>query len=150
MCGEQDIYCQPGRQSKGSPPRVRGTEFLAVSIFPFPGITPACAGNRWGSSAKSPHSWDHPRVCGEQGVYPVFHRHRKGSPPRVRGTVKRLPLSTTSSRITPACAGNRYCRSSRRHVLQDHPRVCGEQGAASDWWLRSPGSPPRVRGTDTS
>ena len=49
-------------------------------------------------------------------------------------------------RITPAYAGRTGLPASRRRHHQDHPRVCGENGAMKIS-LRSPrGSPPRMRG----
>ena len=52
--------------------------------------------------------------------------------------------------ITPACAGNSFFQTHFARQPQDHPRVCGEQPAGSQYWQRSIGSPPRVRGTATS
>ena len=107
VCGEQPAT--PALRSRvwGSPPRVRGTAYLALIQARVHRITPACAGNR--SPARAPSTWspDHPRVCGEQPV--VFRRAEAiaGSPPRVRGTVHCNSVKGRRKRITPACAGNR-------------------------------------------
>ena len=53
-----------------------------------------------------------------------------------------------SIRITPACAGNRKSQAFARLLLQDHPRVCGEQSSGPHIMELRIGSPPRVRGTD--
>ena len=45
-------------------------------------------------------------MCGEQWFKLRCIRLNKGSPPRVRGTVKVLIADLTNGRITPACAGN--------------------------------------------
>ena len=147
VCGEQVGAVAEMPRARGSPPRVRGTEDLRRQGGGHRGITPACAGNRWGSSAKSPHSWDHPRVCGEQFLaYPPKQRY-KGSPPRVRGTAFPRLGGANCSGITPACAGN----SGGLCVLcgrpGDHPRVCGEQVMVRKIAGVVGGSPPRVRGT---
>ena len=69
-------------------------------------ITPACAGNRIEGVEKLVVGWDHPRVCGEQAHLPAPHKNPRGSPPRVRGTVKFSGQGYMGSGITPACAGN--------------------------------------------
>ena len=45
VCGEQLLYYHGIGDIKGSPPRVRGTEFAHVFRVNVYGITPACAGN---------------------------------------------------------------------------------------------------------
>ena len=70
-----------------------------------------------------------------------------GSPPRVRGTANHVTTSTTTDRITPACAGNSRPARQRISLYQDHPRVCGEQWMRPRWASCWAGSPPRVRGT---
>ena len=66
VCGEQSGRIFGLRESRGSPPRVRGTALPSISPIFDHGITPACAGNRFMSSSVSVGGWDHPRVCGEQ------------------------------------------------------------------------------------
>ena len=53
-------------------------------------------------------------------------------------------------RITPACAGNRGLAAYPRGCPRDHPRVCGEQHKRRRTRMTQGGSPPRVRGTDSS
>ena len=86
-------------------------------------------------------------MCGEQ-----FGSSRSkiifgGSPPRVRGTVKKKDAEKQAQRITPACAGNSRSRSGYYRLRRDHPRVCGEQFCVSFRSHADLGSPPRVRGT---
>ena len=50
-----------------------------------------------------------------------------GSPPRVRGTVRKIWRISHTRRITPACAGNSRLAGEEKWSLKDHPRVCGEQ-----------------------
>ena len=71
------------------------------------GITPACAGKSWARIFAVYPQQDHPRVCGEKDYGFGAKRLVEGSPPRVRGKVRR---------------GSRQpCR------ILDHPRVCGEK-----------------------
>ncbi len=48
MCGEKDDLQWQQRQTLGSPPHVRGKEYIIDTDFPETGITPACAGKRKG------------------------------------------------------------------------------------------------------
>ena len=93
--------------SKGSSPRVRGTEhFFPLSWVPF-GIIPACAGNSSEQHISILTSWDHPRVCGEQRFPELQFPELQGSSPRVRGTGFDALIIAEWLGIIPACAGNR-------------------------------------------
>ena len=91
----------------GSPPRVRGTVPICQNWENYIGITPACAGNRRTIAGLRHNDGDHPRVCGEQLRTRIPTSDFMGSPPRVRGTGLPRSASSSCSRITPACAGNR-------------------------------------------
>ena len=90
------------------------------------GITPAYAGK----SNLLPHtrcrSWDHPRVCGEKMLYQTSLFTPIGSPPRMRGKVKRQQATAPPG--------------------QDHPRICGEKIYSSPMARERQGSPPHMRG----
>ena len=147
VCGEQfDQRLQP-LHAIGSPPRVRGTGVAIARDLLSVRITPACAGNRAGRAGWSCRTRDHPRVCGEQAGCSGEEKDFVGSPPRVRGTGNRGCGYGEEERITPACAGNRAILFFEILIPQDHPRVCGEQGAQHGCRARFVGSPPRVRGT---
>ena len=90
---------------------------------------------------------DHPRVCGEQFSCSGIGNAYRGSPPRVRGTGRRLKTLPRGIRITPACAGNRPFAYGETVQVEDHPRVCGEQPKDAAAEIVRSGSPPRVRGT---
>ena len=51
-----------------------------------------------------------------------------------------------STRITPACAGKTLGIGRELYTAPDHPRVCGENSAATIEVVVKHGSPPRVRG----
>ena len=110
-------------------------------------ITPACAGNSPAARASPRVFRDHPRVCGEQALSPSPANRRLGSPPRVRGTAICHYFLQPPYRITPACAGNRSGLYWIDAILEDHPRVCGEQALVLSGCDSGDGSPPRVRGT---
>ncbi len=86
-------------------------------------------------------------MCGEQPSTPVVDTLVPGSPPRVRGTASSTTGVVSMTRITPACAGNSSKLELANSTLEDHPRVCGEQGELLAGRTALFGSPPRVRGT---
>ena len=86
-------------------------------------------------------------MCGEQTEAGAAGLMGNGSPPRVRGTARRVCTGGFCCRITPACAGNSLQPIIRHRLPWDHPRVCGEQHFAIGFFISDKGSPPRVRGT---
>ena len=72
-----------------------------------------------------------------------------GSPPRVRRKHIQHTVLGDNLGITPACAGKTSFRGVRHRlfcVVEDHPRVCGENSRTRRSCNHRPGSPPRVRG----
>jgi len=65
----------------------------------------------------------------------------------VRGTEMNFNVKEVSARITPACAGNSRTIEEDWEELEDHPRMCGEQGISFTDAQAEIGSPPHVRGT---
>ena len=66
MCGEKlgDFNTETGEM--GSPPHVRGKEYVNRPPRVHLGITPACAGKRGRNKSGQPAAKDHPRMCGEK------------------------------------------------------------------------------------
>ena len=147
VCGEQIRTPTATPRTPGSPPRVRGTACPEHKHCHSGGITPACAGNRRTHRPNAGRKTDHPRVCGEQSSIAAIKAISRGSPPRVRGTVLLNHIALDPHGITPACAGNRVWRIRKGVVVEDHPRVCGEQKMNIHIGGMQIGSPPRVRGT---
>ena len=108
VCGEQYFFGDAWPMAAGSPPRVRGTVVHGGLGDVDDGITPACAGNSIRPLHGPPGGSDHPRVCGEQPCCMTRQMRLHGSPPRVRGTGPFCGEQEKLSRITPACAGNRF------------------------------------------
>ena len=85
-------------------------------------------------------------MCGEKSDKRRARLSFAGSPPRVRGEVRRCFFPFAVKRITPACAG----RSGRLlpHLTPppDHPRVRGEKYRCALRARSTLGSPPRARG----
>ena len=85
-------------------------------------------------------------MCGEKLAVSAADIAQKGSPPRVRGKVSLSGTKSSSTRITPACAGKSQIQRGVLYTAEDHPRVCGEKTLRIDVFDASVGSPPRVRG----
>ena len=66
MCGEKLSAVFTSCINLGSPPRVRGKEYMAMAGWDTEAITPACAGKRVVRDGACVYIWDHPRVCGEK------------------------------------------------------------------------------------
>ena len=108
------------------PPRMRGKANQPQKGGAAMRITPAYAGKSFCISLQVHYGWDHPRICGEKpaGEEPTFCP--KGSPPRMRGKVKRQQATAPPG--------------------QDHPCVCGEKYRMKPNRVCGLGSPPRMRG----
>ncbi len=146
--GEQRFTALAISRLDGSSPRARGT--VTTCRMGEAGIRfiPACAGNR-PTTYKGPR-WSavHPRVRGEQSVSCLSFTAPFGSSPRARGTADRPMLDDLLERFIPACAGNRSGPPTSCLSPPVHPRVRGEQPAASTATHSPHGSSPRARGTD--
>ena len=109
-------------------------------------ITPAYAGKTSRDFLSLCGIEDHPRVCGENHVCGRKLECKRGSPPRMRGKHTPLDWKNARKRITPAYAGKTKPVASDTAVLEDHPRVCGENSGLESVIHRYTGSPPRMRG----
>ena len=109
-------------------------------------ITPAGAGKTYDLYVQMIRCKDHPRRCGENHVSTLQALHHQGSPPQVRGKLKKGVLSLGETRITPAGAGKTFTVFYMRILIQDHPRRCGENNNHQTLKHGERGSPPQVRG----
>ena len=73
----------------GSSPRVRGTLPIKSCLAIQRRFIPAGAGNTNDSLKLQTETPVHPRGCGEHPSVPRFSTIRRGSSPRVRGTLSR-------------------------------------------------------------
>ena len=150
MCGEKGQHPPYFSDAEGSPPRVRGKGGVRRGLLCGGGITPACAGKSyWIKCAYAPIR-DHPRVCGEKVTCACSYMMSSGSPPRVRGKGNANTKGERWSGITPACAGKSVKVKGKGTMRGDHPRVCGEKLVLAVRTITQIGSPPRVRGKESS
>ena len=171
MCGEKSVFQLVDCCWIGSPPRVRGKDFLPLwgggkmgdhprvcgekyhqsdHTLPHMRITPAYAGKSTSLSATKWQKKDHPRVCGEKMSFRSWIVSGLGSPPRMRGKEEFACSDGSQVGITPAYAGKSREVVCHVCVVTDHPRVCGEKPLARRLWRISKGSPPRMRGKGVS
>ena len=125
-CGEKFVLLLLQSCISGSPPHMRGKVIVPHWRFLVNRITPAHAGKRLFILYHHYILWDHPRTCGEKVERHVRQQLKKGSPPHMRGKVKKHPFF-------PACQ-------------QDHPRTCREKERVSRCACWTEGSPPHMRG----
>ena len=104
-CGENVNTMEQQNKMVGSPPRMRGKLIFVRTVPLRPGITPADAGKTRIFRAAQRRNKDHPRGCGENEETGEITDIVAGSPPRMRGKLRRLSGSCGSGRITPADAG---------------------------------------------
>ena len=72
---------------------------------------------------------------------------RKGSSPRMRGTLDQILTQLHVERIIPAHAGNTTAARAAPSPTWDHPRACGEHKSWKTPAAMLSGSSPRMRGT---
>ena len=105
LCGEKFHFRYSSPAVLGSPPPMRGKADCSKSSTSIMRITPAYAGKSCRSSEACKPVKDHPRLCGEKGLYPTRLMASTGSPPPMRGKVNFVQSQAEADRITPAYAG---------------------------------------------
>ncbi|SBM43981.1 Hypothetical protein PFR_JS2_1822 [Propionibacterium freudenreichii] len=146
VCGENRSTGHDASRPTGSPPRMRGERPDELQIIKVFGITPAYAGRTKLWTLARDTDRDHPRVCGENPSAFSEDSREAGSPPRMRGEQSLYYSNEFHYGITPAYAGRTQHCDPGLEVIQDHPRVCGENLALRDTDAQLFGSPPRMRG----
>ena len=166
MRGEDQYGALHQEHEDGSPPHARGRQFVVVGM-PFGDgspphargrlvarhchaqgrrITPACAGKTAAVQRSSSTVRDHPRMRGEDRIPVAGQSVGDGSPPHARGRRQEDRRDFVAIRITPACAGKTRSSAAVGIATGDHPRMRGEDDAATRWCRSPSGSPPHARG----
>ena len=128
-CGEKVPCLLPRYLLPGSPPHMRGKEWLPQTVAKAQGITPAHAGKSLFLRRRYPAYQDHPRTCGEKAPPNLIRHTNEGSPPHMRGKACSHADPHNKRRITPAHAGKRSKPADYIIPSEDHPRTCGEKRA---------------------
>ena len=133
--------------SRGSSPRMRGTQ-RAPQPEPYPsGLIPTYAGNTVFAESRARFWRAHPHVCGEHGRSACMSGKVSGSSPRMRGTRRRTASVPSWGGLIPTYAGNTTRCMSRAALSGAHPHVCGEHGLRVFYDVITDDSSPRMRGT---
>ena len=148
-CGENIVRFAVNGDFMGSPPQVRGKRVDTQDSAQAIGITPAGAGKTDAACFFSDKLQDHPRRCGENEIPNGSTFITDGSPPQVRGKLRKMHEKFGQDRITPAGAGKTASGELKRVIPADHPRRCGENPPDRRETHRRKGSPPQVRGKHT-
>ena len=105
LCGEKEKTEPALKNSKGSPPPMRGKVFTDSCGGRVARITPAYAGKSHGERTLQNSRQDHPRLCGEKSAKSWSMVCEIGSPPPMRGKADSEKSFPVFHRITPAYAG---------------------------------------------
>ncbi len=146
-CGAHEAKRLPGARWAGSSPRMRGSRRPNCAPMPEAGIIPAHAGLTRKSMPSSSRAGDHPRACGAHFERSCSLLPKMGSSPRMRGSLPCIQCGTLTEGIIPAHAGLTPSRAASGCPPRDHPRACGAHASCSVVSTRTPGSSPRMRGS---
>ena len=144
--GENFSMLSTSSHPLGSSPRGRGKHLLVGGALAVGGLIPAWAGKTWPLPSQSGTRRAHPRVGGENMAPAQSIRDTPGSSPRGRGKPRRVSALAGDDRLIPAWAGKTRGGRAERPHHQAHPRVGGENAAASGTLAGHDGSSPRGRG----
>ena len=147
VCGEHERRLCGYLTTVGSSPRMRGTRPFFYSVRRRRRFIPAYAGNTRSCGPLHSRFPVHPRVCGEHMFVHASSALRRGSSPRMRGTLLSAHDGTEADRFIPAYAGNTVKMKRPGAGATVHPRVCGEHDVHALFRQHCLGSSPRMRGT---
>ncbi len=132
---------------RGSSPRTRGTQGIALLDGGIGRFIPAHAGNTGAQLVPNLPSPVHPRARGEHRSGRTGYLCRRGSSPRTRGTRYGRRCRSIGRRFIPAHAGNTSAVSWASVATAVHPRARGEHPDGAVLATVDRGSSPRTRGT---
>ncbi len=105
-CGEHAI-ADPGKNSAyGSSPRMWGTQAYRLIPTVIPRFIPTHVGNTTGNDGAPRCCTVHPHACGEHDVRSFLSIARRGSSPRMWGTLCVLTGANRKQRFIPTHVGN--------------------------------------------
>ena len=166
VCGENVSPTPLAQFEWGTSPRMRGKRLRPALFAIENGNIPAYAGKtepvRLRNQVDSEHprvcgetrpcsimgsNWsEHPRVCGENLHAGDKRQVRGGTSPRMRGKPELTRRMTRTLRNIPAYAGKTLQLQPDQVILEEHPRVCGENCFIIIAIIFACGTSPRMRG----
>ena len=150
VCGENHPWRSTTPHARGTSPRMRGKPQDNTDGRYDDRNIPAYAGKTMMRRIGGYATGEHPRVCGENvpSNFPV--RVAAGTSPRMRGKPWFPRRPGFVLRNIPAYAGKTNAGITGSDAGTEHPRVCGENLAASRPRLSTSGTSPRMRGKPAS
>ncbi len=125
-CGEHPRSKILSQITSGSSPRMRGTRIVLFYRGRDSRFIPAHAGNTSAHCSNRSQYSVHPRACGEHMIFFLSLRVKRGSSPRMRGTLRIKQIRKEQKRFIPAHAGNTEFALGHPGDHAVHPRACGE------------------------
>ncbi len=145
-CGEYFGSQVPQGKRHGSPPRLWGIH-APVWFGGWPRrFTPTPVGNTRRQTSSLIATTVHPHACGEYMRSAMTDQPQHGSPPRLWGIRRLLPLARLRQRFTSTPVGNTCVRHRSPAIATVHPHACGEYRCALRPEGSVDGSPPRLWG----
>ena len=83
---------------------------------------------------------------GENSHFPCARPEYSGTSPRARGKLRSEKVAKTAVRNIPACAGKTGKPAPSSKLVQEHPRVRGENSTITSFTCLITGTSPRARG----
>ena len=133
-------------QCFGSSPHTRGALVGFRRRRAHRRIIPAYAGSTNVGDAPGEGAGDHPRIRGEHFSTTGDPGAPVGSSPHTRGAHEANSLDGQTIGIIPAYAGSTAPRSTKGHLMRDHPRIRGEHRPGLSRGSARRGSSPHTRG----
>ena len=145
-CGENCPATGKSASTAGTSPRMRGKQTAYSADEVKARNIPAHAGKTYRMAKEWILAGEHPRVCGENCGRWWSPTRWAGTSPRMRGKHADDPRQVDAMRNIPAYAGKTKFRVVHSFGVQEHPRVCGENGDAYGTSIWHRGTSPRMRG----
>ena len=146
-CGEH--ICSPvsASRTRGSSPRLWGTQFAFVAAIVCRRFIPTPVGNTKLAQALYDCQPVHPHACGEHCRRQDKIDSDIGSSPRLWGTHEGLVAKIAGRRFIPTPVGNTEPFGYSRTDISVHPHACGEHERIPKSIDSASGSSPRLWGT---
>ena len=144
--GENAIYHTACALTSGTSPHTRGKLYPASPLAGWCRNIPAYAGKTFAWGADYVGSAEHPRIRGENISTLLPINYLAGTSPHTRGKRVDQAHSTSPRRNIPAYAGKTLIQRLSISLVEEHPRIRGENAWVSANMKLKIGTSPHTRG----